>query len=108
MIAAACVELPLISLADALEVCLAFRDIAPDRYGRAAARWVARYVIERRADDFDAAFVLACLRALRAPTCEAGAAAGLRAHLSRRGLTELAAIVERWADRTGLSDVETR
>jgi hypothetical protein len=104
MITVACAELPHVSLADALEVCLAFRDVAPDRYGRASARWLARYITERHADDNEAAFLLACLRALPAPVCAPAAAHALRVHLSRRGLSELARVVERWAHRSGLAD----
>jgi hypothetical protein len=35
-----------VSLADALELCLLYRG-EPDRYERAAARWIARLIAER-------------------------------------------------------------
>ena len=40
-------ELPQIELADALAVCLAIRDAEPERFERAALRWLARFCLER-------------------------------------------------------------
>jgi hypothetical protein len=45
---AAAGELPTIRLDDALRVCLLIRDRDPDRYERAALRWVARFAVEAR------------------------------------------------------------
>ncbi len=39
-------ELTTITLADALELCLLYRS-DPERYERAAARWIARLIAER-------------------------------------------------------------
>lgn len=57
LIRTAAAELPSVSLGDALAVCLAIRDGAPDRFERAALRWLARYATERAAsiDDVRAA-----------------------------------------------------
>jgi hypothetical protein len=41
-------ELPHVGLADALAVCVAIRRVEPDRFERAALRWLARFCVERR------------------------------------------------------------
>jgi hypothetical protein len=41
-------ELPQIALDDALRICLVFRDGDPDRYERAAVRWLGRFALEAR------------------------------------------------------------
>jgi hypothetical protein len=47
LIRAAAAELAHISLGDALCVCLAIRDAEPERFERAALRWIGRYCVER-------------------------------------------------------------
>ncbi len=42
-------ELPRIALDDALRICLVLRDGDPDRYDRAAVRWLGRFALEGRA-----------------------------------------------------------
>ena len=49
LIRSAAAELPQVSLGDALIVCVAIRDAEPERFERAALRWIARYCIERPA-----------------------------------------------------------
>jgi hypothetical protein len=49
LVRAAAGELPTIRLDDALHVCLLIRDRDPQRYERAALRWVARFAVEARA-----------------------------------------------------------
>ena len=49
LVRAAAGELPTIRLDDALAVCLLIRDRDPQRYERAALRWVARFAVEARA-----------------------------------------------------------
>src|ERR1700722_18369613 len=49
LVRAAAGELPTIRLDDALRVCLLIRDRDPQRYERAALRWVARFAVEARA-----------------------------------------------------------
>ena len=44
----AAAELPRVDLSDALEVCVAIRNAEPDRFERAALRWLARFCVERR------------------------------------------------------------
>jgi hypothetical protein len=59
---AAAGELATIRLDDALRVCLLIRDRDPDRYERAALRWVARFAVE--AADATVADVAAAAAAL--------------------------------------------
>lgn len=47
LIRAAAAELPQVRLDDALEVCVLLRDREPERYDRAAVRWIARFCVER-------------------------------------------------------------
>ena len=42
-------ELPKIALDDALRICLVLRDGDPERYDRAAVRWLGRFALEGRA-----------------------------------------------------------
>src|SRR3954468_11281362 len=49
LIRAAAAELAHVSLGDALIVCVAIRDAQPERFERAALRWIARYCVERAA-----------------------------------------------------------
>jgi hypothetical protein len=44
----AAAELPHVDLGDALAVCVVIRQVEPDRFQRAALRWLARYCLERR------------------------------------------------------------
>jgi hypothetical protein len=41
-------ELPSIALNDALRICLVLRNGDPDRYDRAAVRWLGRFALEGR------------------------------------------------------------
>jgi hypothetical protein len=47
LIRAAAAELPQVDLVDALAVCMAIRDAEPQRFERAALRWLARYAVEK-------------------------------------------------------------
>ncbi|HVF77443.1 MAG TPA: hypothetical protein VNA28_04020 [Solirubrobacteraceae bacterium] len=47
LIRAAAAELPQVDLVDALAVCVAIRDAEPQRFERAALRWLARYAVEK-------------------------------------------------------------
>lgn len=47
VIRAAAAELPQISLEDALHVCVLLRDREPQRYERAAVRWIGRFCVEK-------------------------------------------------------------
>jgi hypothetical protein len=54
-----------ISLADGLALLLLIAEEDPARYGRAAARWHGRFVIEHRVGLEDATLALAALTAIR-------------------------------------------
>ncbi len=54
LVVAAAAELPRVGLRDALEVCLLLRDGSPDRYERAATRWVGRFALEAHAVSLEA------------------------------------------------------
>jgi hypothetical protein len=41
-------ELPYVRLDDALRICLVLRGADPDRYERAAVRWLGRFALEAR------------------------------------------------------------
>lgn len=47
LVRSAAAELPAVSLDDALHVCVLLRDREPERYERAAVRWIARFCVER-------------------------------------------------------------
>ena len=48
LVTAAALELPRIALDDALRICLVLRGGDPDRYERAAVRWLGRFALEAR------------------------------------------------------------
>ena len=48
LIRSAAAELPHVDLRDALTVCVAIRHAEPERFERAALRWLARFCVERR------------------------------------------------------------
>jgi hypothetical protein len=96
LVTAAAADLPQISLADALAICLVLR-AEPERYARAAVRWHGRLCLEARGIGAgDAQLAFSCLQAL--PT-RAGKTAGralaevCRAH----GLAEVVELLDRWA-----------
>ena len=47
LIRAAAAELPQVDLGDALAVCMAIREAEPERFERAALRWLARNAVEK-------------------------------------------------------------
>jgi hypothetical protein len=46
LVLAAARELPRVALQDALRICLVLRDGDPERYERAAVRWLGRFALE--------------------------------------------------------------
>src|SRR5438045_5398015 len=48
LVTTAALELPRIALDDALRICLVLRGGDPDRYERAAVRWLGRFALEAR------------------------------------------------------------
>ena len=65
LVTAAALELPRITLEDALRICLVLRDGDPRRYERAAVRWLGRFALEAAGATIDdlrrAAEALDCL-----------------------------------------------
>lgn len=58
-------ELPRVDLGDALAIALVLLEVEPDRYGRAAARWHARFCLEVKGVDLaESGTVLALLGGL--------------------------------------------
>ena len=53
VVVAAALELPRIALDDALQICLVLRGGDPDRYERAAVRWLGRFALEARRATID-------------------------------------------------------
>jgi hypothetical protein len=47
LVRAAAAELPRVDLGDALCVCVLLRDREPERFERAAVRWLGRFCVER-------------------------------------------------------------
>ncbi len=68
-------ELPTVGLEDALAILLALIDREPQTFPRAAARWGARFTVERRVSLVDAQLALAALAVLPGPGARAGAEA---------------------------------
>ena|ERR1022692_4699295 len=54
LVTAAARELPRIALDDALQICLVLRGGEPQRYERAAVRWLGRFALEARDVTIDA------------------------------------------------------
>src|SRR6201999_1405840 len=64
-------ELPQIALDDGLRICLVLRDGDPERYERAAVRWLGRFALEARAATTpDLLTAAPALRVLRLRTAE--------------------------------------
>ena len=57
-------ELPQLSLADALALCLLMAEQDPERFQRAGARWHARLVLERQLRLVDSQLALAAMTGL--------------------------------------------
>jgi hypothetical protein len=53
LVTTAALELPRIALDDALRICLVLRGGDPDRYERAAVRWLGRFALEARSVTID-------------------------------------------------------
>ena len=54
LVLAAARELPRVGLEDALRICLLIRDGDPERYERAAVRWLGRFALEAQGVTIDA------------------------------------------------------
>jgi hypothetical protein len=100
---AAASELATVGLDDALAVCLVFLDREPEVFPRAAARWVARLVLERPVALVDAQLALASLGALQYGDRRAGGEALIELCTTCR-LPRVEAILTSWLERQGIGN----
>ena len=101
LVTAAALELPRVSLADALAVCLVYRDRDPPRFERAAVRWHARFCRETAGVAVqDAQLALAAIAALTGPARH-GAARVLAEIAEAYGHDDVAQVLEDWLDDPG-------
>lgn len=99
LVTAAAHELPQLSLADALAVCLVLLEGDPKRFGRAAVRWHGRFCLEVRGlSQPEAQLALSALAAMRGPA--APLALGALADICQlHGLTDCARLLSDAAGR---------
>ncbi|MGI8593974.1 MAG: hypothetical protein ACR2ML_06345 [Solirubrobacteraceae bacterium] len=100
LVTAAALELGRLSLADALAVCLVFRDHDDDhdRYERAAVRWLSRFCQETSGVALrDAQLALAALAALTGPARH-GAARALAELAETYDRDDVAQVFDEWLD----------
>jgi hypothetical protein len=72
LVTATALELPRIALDDALRICLVLRGGDPERYERAAVRWLGRFALEARSASIeDLRFAAEALDALPERATEA-------------------------------------
>lgn len=89
-------ELPRVELGDALAIALVLLDVEPERYGRAAARWHARFCLEVKGVDLaESGTVLALLGGLRGAS-QVGAAQALLSVCETHGLRRAARAIDDW------------
>ena len=103
LIRSAATELDRIELDDGLAICLAFLDLEPQTFPRAATRWVARLALERRLTLPESQLALAALAALDGPGARAGAEALIELG-ARHRLERTESILSAWLERRGLAD----
>jgi hypothetical protein len=103
VIRSAAAELERIDLEDGLAICIAFLELEPDTFPRAATRWVARFALERRLTLGESQLALAALGTLNGPGARAGAEALIELCTGHR-LPRAEAIVSEWLQRHGLVD----
>jgi hypothetical protein len=94
-------DLPRIDLGDALAIALVLLDVEPDRYGRAAARWHARFCLEVKGVDLaESGAVLALLGGLKT-TSQVAAAQALLSVCETHGLQRAARAIDDWLEPRG-------
>jgi hypothetical protein len=103
MIRAAAADLGHVSLEDGLAICLAFLDLEPATFPRAASRWAARFTLERKLTTVESQLALAALAALDGPAARAGAEALIELSTQHR-LSRIDLLLGDWLDRKGLGD----
>jgi hypothetical protein len=96
LVTAAALELPRLTLADALRVCLVYARTDRERFERAIVRWHGRFCLEaKRLDPPTAQLALAAALALAGPHSESTGA--LLAHLAEdHHLPDVATVLDEW------------
>jgi hypothetical protein len=102
-IRSAAAELDRVELDDGLAICLAFLELEPQTYSRAATRWVARLALERGLTLGESQLALAALAALEGPSARAGAEALIELG-ARHRLERAESVLGGWLERRGLAD----
>jgi len=98
LVTAAALDLGRLSLADALAVCLVFRDHDHDHYERAAVRWLSRFCQETSGVAVrDAQLALAALTALTGPARH-GAARVLAELAEAYDRDDVAQVLDKWLE----------
>jgi hypothetical protein len=89
-------DLPRVELGDALAIALVLLDVEPERYGRAAARWHARFCLEVKGVDLaESSAVLALLGGLTGAS-QVGAAQALASVCETHGIPRAAKAIDAW------------
>ena len=94
-----------VGLEDALAILLALLDREPQTFSRGAARWGARFALERKLTLLDAQLVLASLAVL--PEAAPGARAGIESLIEladRYGLRRVDELLVGWMRAHGIGD----
>src|SRR3954454_23129802 len=79
-------DLPKVELGDALAIALVLLDVEPERYGRAAARWHARFCLEVKGVDLAEAGTVLALPGGVAGASQEGAAQALGSGCETHGI----------------------
>lgn len=103
MIRSAAAELERIELEDGLAICLAFLELEPTTFPRAASRWVARLALERSLTLVESQLALAACATLDGPAARAGAEALIEL-CARHGIQRAEPVLDAWLQRKGLAD----
>ena len=103
VIRSAAAELERIELEDGLAICLAFLDLEPETFPRAANRWVARLTLERGLALAESQLALAAFGALASDAARAGAEALIELCDAYR-LQRIDVLLGAWLERKGLGD----
>jgi hypothetical protein len=101
VIRSAAAELEHIELEDGLAICLAFLELEPETFPRAANRWVARLTLERGLALAESQLALAAFGALASDAARAGAEALIELCEAHR-VERIDVLLGAWLYRRGL------
>jgi hypothetical protein len=103
VIRSAAAELEHIELEDGLAICLAFLELEPETFPRAANRWVARLTLERGLALAESQLALAAFGALEGGAARAAAEALIELCEAHR-LQHADSLLGAWLERRGLAN----